>query len=199
MIIEDDDSDEELIEKKILEYTQDPRMKKIMEKVLGSNPNTYFLKLAQYGAKLPMEFNVETLKDQPLIHMGDKIVVRQIPKPSIDPKIPSIFSNSKVPMNEKSFGKHVDNPLYRHPSQVEQAIDSQHSQVDPNVMAAQNIKHQSKNPFSTPLFTHNVSTNTWRPSASRNLYGTSLSNNPPQHGPSVNIQNMGNIPPRAPH
>lgn len=126
--------------------------------------------------------------------MGDDMVLRQILKPTIDPKIPSIFTKSKAPINEQPYGQHVDNPLYRHPSQVEQAMVAQHSQVNPNAMETQNMPQQSTNPFSTPLVTHNISTNTWRPNVSRNLYETSL-----QQGKNVNMQKMGNLPPRPPY
>jgi hypothetical protein len=43
MIIEDNDSDEEISDKKILEHSQDPKIQKQIEKILGKNPNTYFL------------------------------------------------------------------------------------------------------------------------------------------------------------
>lgn len=112
-VLIEDDSDEEITKEDLLEFTQDPKLQKVMEKIINSDPNTYFLRLAQHGAKLPVEFNVEEIKDPTLIHMDEDTVVREVPKPVVDLKKPPLFLKSKAPTNESSYTQHVDNPLKR--------------------------------------------------------------------------------------
>lgn len=66
-----------------------------MDKILGKDPNAYFFKLAQSGSKLPIDFNMESIKDPNLIPLRDTSILRQIHKVVVKLNIPPIFSQSK--------------------------------------------------------------------------------------------------------
>lgn len=55
--------------KKDLEMTQDPTLAWALDALISSDPNTYFLRLAQHGAKLLKYFNVETLREKSTTHV----------------------------------------------------------------------------------------------------------------------------------
>jgi hypothetical protein len=66
-----------------------------MDKMLEKNPNSYFLALAKNGAILPIEFNINILKDPNIIQLGDQSILRKIPKSITNPKTPPLFSQKK--------------------------------------------------------------------------------------------------------
>lgn len=150
MIIEEYDSDDEITDEVILEHSQDLKIQKLMDKMIGKDPNTYFLKLAQSGAKLPTNFNIEVLKDPNLIPLGYQSVVRQIPKTIVDPKIPPLFSRAHI--NDQYFPQNVENPLYRHQSQIEQAMVTQHTEDNPNLLINQNMPPQNVNTMGPDIY-----------------------------------------------
>lgn len=51
-------SDEEINYEELYQHSNSPKVLKLMNKLLGKDPNAYFLKLAQSGAKLPKKFNM---------------------------------------------------------------------------------------------------------------------------------------------
>lgn len=67
---------EEINDEELFEHSNNPKVLKLMEKLLRKDPNSYFFKLAQSGAKLPVDFNVEALKDPNIIPLGDNLVGR---------------------------------------------------------------------------------------------------------------------------
>lgn len=123
MVIEEADSEEEINDEELFQHSNNPKVLKLMDKLLRKDPNTYFFKLAQSGAKFPIEFNVKALKDPHRIPLGDNSVVREIPKPLEIPNMPLISKCNDQPM---------ENPLYRKPTQIEQVTMAQQYQGGPS-------------------------------------------------------------------
>lgn len=131
MIIEDHNNDQEIDEDEFLQHSSNPKVLKIMDRMIWKDPNSIFLQLAHNGAKLPIDFNVEVLIDSTLMKINDTLVVRRIPTLVENLNIPPIFSK---PQNKIQNPKHKK-PLYRKPTQIEQEVVVQTYQGSINTIA----------------------------------------------------------------
>lgn len=61
----EDSEDEQEEERHLKEAEQDPKFLRAVEKLIACDKQKYFLFLADKGAKLPHDFNIENIKSNP--------------------------------------------------------------------------------------------------------------------------------------
>lgn len=99
-----------------------------MDKMIQKDPKFIFLQLAQNGAKLPTNFNIEVVKDPTLVKLNE--AVRRIPKLVENIKISPICSKTQ----NETQNQHIENLLYRQATQIEHVVVAKKYQGNTNIV-----------------------------------------------------------------